>query len=95
MKSFDWSKLNDGRWHHYVATYNNGVCEVWIDGAKEASDNRGAYSLWIGDNQPWVFGGKEGGEDGGEYYTGQLDDVRLYNYALSDDEIAALHDEGK
>jgi len=94
-KHFDWCKLNDGRWHHYVATYNGGVCEVWIDGTREASDNRGAFSLWTRDNQPWVFGGRERGEGGGEYYTGQLDDVRLYSYALSENEIEALHNEGK
>ncbi|HCO94121.1 MAG TPA: hypothetical protein DIU00_09250 [Phycisphaerales bacterium] len=95
MKLFDWSKLNDGRWHHYVATYNDGVCEVWIDGTREESYNRGVFSLWTGDNQPWVFGGKEGGKEGGEYYTGQLDDVRLYNYPLGEDEIGALYNEGK
>jgi hypothetical protein len=94
-KTFDWSKLNDGRWHHYVATYNDGVCEVWIDGAKEASDNHGAFSLWTKEDQPWVFGGRERGEEGGEYYTGQLDDVRLYNYPLGEDEIEALYNEGK
>jgi hypothetical protein len=95
MAHFDWSKINDGRWHHYVATYNNGTCEVWIDGAKEMYDNLGSFSLWTGDNQPWVFGGRERGQEGGEYYTGQLDDVRLYNYTISDDEIGALYNEGK
>jgi len=95
MKTFDWNKLNDGRWHHYAATYNDGVCEVWIDGTKEASDNRGAFSLWTKEDQPWVFGGRERGEGGGEYYAGELDDVRLYNYALSDGEISALYNEGK
>jgi hypothetical protein len=95
LTSFDWSKVNDGNWHHYVATYNNGICEAWIDGAKEVSDNIGAFSLWTRDNQPWVFGGKERGEGGGEHYPGDLDDVRIYNYALSDDEIGALYNEGK
>ena len=95
ITSSDWSKINDGKWHHYAVTYNNGVHEVWIDGTKEVSNNFGSFRLWTGDNQPWVFGGRERGEGDGEYYPGELDDVRLYNYALSQGDIAALYDEGK
>ncbi|MHC4426045.1 MAG: sugar-binding protein, partial [Planctomycetota bacterium] len=95
ITSFDWSKINDGKWHHYAVTYSNGIHEVWIDGTKEVSNNVGAFSLWTRDNQPWVFGGKERGEGGGEHYSGELDDVRIYNYALSDAEITALYSEDK
>jgi hypothetical protein len=92
---FDWSKVNDGKWHHCAVTYNSGVHEVWIDGKKEVSNNFGSYPLWTGDDQPWVFGGKERGEGGGEHYHGELDDVRIYDYALSIEEITAIHNEGK
>jgi hypothetical protein len=95
LTTFDWSKINDGKWHHCAVTYNNGIHEVWIDGTKEVSDNLGSYSLWTGDNQPWVFGGRERGEGSGEHYPGQLDDVRLYNYALSESEIKTLYNESK
>ncbi len=91
----DWSKINDGKWHFYAVTYNNGIHEVWIDGIKEASSNYGPFPLWTGDDQPWVFGGKERGEGGGEYYPGELDDVRIYNYALSKGEITTLYNEDK
>ena len=94
--SSDWSKISDGKWHHYAVTYNYGIHEVWIDGTKEVSNNLGSFPLWTGDNQPWVFGGREhveGKDD--EYYPGELDDVRLYNYALSKGEIEALHNKGK
>ncbi len=95
LTSYDWSKINDGRWHHCVVTYNNGIHEVWIDGTKEVSDNLGSYPLWTEDNQPWVFGGRERGEGGGEHYPGELDDVRIYNYALSESEIKTLYNESK
>ncbi|MHC4167584.1 MAG: sugar-binding protein, partial [Planctomycetota bacterium] len=95
ITSFDWSKINDGKWHHCAVTYDSGVHEVWIDGTRAVSDNLGPFPLWTGDNQPWAFGGRERGEGGGEYYPGQLDDVRLYSYALTEDEIEALHNEGK
>jgi len=92
---FDWSKINDGKWHHCAVTYNNGIHEVWIDGRKEVSDNFGSFPLWTGDDQPWVFGGKERGEGGGEHYPGELDDVRIYNYALGESEIKTLYNESK
>jgi hypothetical protein len=92
---FDWSKINDGIWHHCCVTYNSGIHEVWIDGTREVSNNLGSFPLWTGDNQPWVFGGRERGEGDGEYYSGELDDVRLHNYALSEAEIAELYNEGK
>jgi hypothetical protein len=87
---FDWGKINDGKWHHCAVTYNNGVHEVWIDGTKEVSNRFGSYSLWTGDDQPWVFGGRERGEGSGEHYPGELDDVRIYNYALTKEEVTAL-----
>jgi hypothetical protein len=95
MTRFNWNKINDGKWHHCAVTYNNGIHEVWIDGTKEVSDNFGSYPLWTGDDQPWVFGGRERGEGGGEHYPGELDDVRIYNYALSESEIKTLYNEGK
>ncbi len=95
MTRFNWNKINDGKWHHCAVTYNNGIHEVWIDGTKEVSDNFGSYPLWTGDNQPWVFGGRERGEGGGEHYPGELDDVRIYNYALSESEIKTLYNESK
>jgi beta-lactamase regulating signal transducer with metallopeptidase domain len=93
--NIDWSKINDGEWHFYVATYNNGIHEVWIDGTKEASNNYGPFPLWTRDDKPWVFGGKEGSVPGEEYYPGELDDVRIYNYTLRKGEITTLYNEGK
>ena len=95
LTTFDWNKINDGKWHHCTVTYNNGIHEVWIDGAKEVSENLGPFPLWTGDDQPWVFGGRERGEGDGEYYPGELDDVRIYNYSLGREEIIALYNEGR
>ena len=92
---FDWSKINDGKWHHYAVTYNNGIHEVWIDGRKEVSRNYGPFPLWTRDDQPWVFGGKERGEGGGEHYPGELDDVRIYKHVLSKGEITVIYNESK
>ncbi len=93
--NLDWSKINDGKWHHYAATYNNGIHEVWIDGIQDAFNDYGPFPLWTGNDKPWVFGGKEDIAPGEEFYPGELDDVRIYNYALSKGEITTLYNEGK
>jgi hypothetical protein len=93
--ALDWSKINDGKWHFYTATYNNGIHEIWIDGTKEASNNHGPFPLWTGGDKPWMFGSNERGGGSGYYYPGELDDVRIYDYALSKGEITTLYNQGK
>ncbi|MHC4586767.1 MAG: LamG domain-containing protein, partial [Planctomycetota bacterium] len=93
--ALDWSKINDGKWHFYAVTYNNGIHEIWIDGVKEASNNYGPFPLWTGDDKPWMFGSNERGGGSGDYYPGELDDVRIYDYALNKGEITTLYNEGK
>lgn len=72
------------RWHHIAMTYDGAVLRVYADGAKAASQpvhkprTRGAASLQIGRRQ-----------DGYVHFHGEIDEVRLYNRALSADEVRA------
>jgi lysophospholipase L1-like esterase len=80
--------INDGTWHHVLATRNNGTgaMAVYVDGVSRGTGtgptgSRSAPSaLRIGTNLPgW-----------GAFLNGTLDDVRLYNRILSASEITAL-----
>ena len=81
------SAINDGQWHHVAATRNNasGAMKLYVDGVLQALANgpagtRGAPTgLRIGSLQP-----------GGGFFSGTMDDVRLYNYQLGASQIAAL-----
>ena len=44
------------------------------------------------DNNPLAIGKNPAGSD--RYYNGNIDDIRIYNRALSEDEIQALYHEG-
>ncbi len=93
---FSWSRINDGNWHHYATTYWRGIHKIWIDGVNVSSENHSSVSLPNDSNNPWVFGGREKVEGRVEAdYTGALDDVRIYNYALSEAEIKALYADGE
>jgi hypothetical protein len=80
--------VNDGQWHHIAAviTFGQGV-SFFVDGGLSSTQalnlvaQPSGSSLQVGLN-PWT--------DYGTYFTGSLDDVRIYNRVLSAVEIAAL-----
>ncbi len=97
----EYNKINSGSavyydnvWHHVVATLNNSIGTLWIDGTKIGTLNNNhttvnisqSYNLCMGD----LF---NGGVDQNDYFNGAIDDIRLYNRALSDIEIMDLYHE--
>ncbi|MFJ2256765.1 exo-alpha-sialidase [Streptomyces sp. NPDC087844] len=76
---------NDGRWHHLALRRGAGQLTLFIDGtvAATAADVPGSVSR----NSP--FGVHVGQKlDGRAHFTGAIDDVRVYDRALSDGELA-------
>ena len=73
-------------WHHIAGTYDGNKLKLYIDGGLEAttahtgSINISAYNVNIGRNSMIPD----------RLYGGMIDDVRIYNYALTDDEILYL-----
>ncbi|MCF2531367.1 LamG-like jellyroll fold domain-containing protein [Yinghuangia soli] len=69
-------------WTHIAFTYDGATMRFYVNGAQVASRaqtgalTNGTGDLRIGGNSVW-----------GEYFTGQIDEVRLYNRALSAAEI--------
>lgn len=83
-------KLRIGEWMHIAATRSNGHLSVYINGTKIGSDTganppaSNAGSLNIGRDPP----------GGMEYFHGLMDDVCLYNRALSAAEVSAIYNGG-
>ncbi|MHC4434032.1 MAG: LamG domain-containing protein [Planctomycetota bacterium] len=72
--------LNTGEWYHIAATWDGLTVRIYVDGVvdNDPSDSRGDP---IGtDTRPFYMGGR----DGTDLFDGALDDVRIYNRALSD-----------
>ncbi len=82
--------LNNTNWHHLVAVWNNGVMTAYLDNINKGSGNK------VGDTL-------ESGGDGESMYishpiasfNGQIDNVMIYDRALSESEIQAIYDEQK
>jgi hypothetical protein len=76
-----------GTWQHLVATYDGVTKRVYIDGV-EAAAVAEANPLPY-DNMPMKIGCDDNNPEG-EFYSGVLDDLQIYDRALSAQEIAAL-----
>ena len=83
--------VNDGAWHHVAGMYDGEKMYIYIDGIVDVSQ---PASGAIATNDHPVFIG-ENAEMTGRFWNGMIDDVRVYNYALSEGQITALYNEGK
>ncbi len=78
----------DGLWHHIVHTYGGpaGGQKLYVDGALQASGTK-AQSDFDWQERVNIGFSNNAAED---YFEGLLDDVRIYDKALSEEKIAAL-----
>jgi hypothetical protein len=72
-------------WHLVTATYDGSIGRLYVDGALVASET---FTAPPNTNYPFYIGRYYGG--GGYGWIGSMDDVRLYNRALTSAEVAAL-----
>lgn len=79
--------LNDGQWHHLVATRQSGNAtnglQLYVDGRLEVAG--GAGTAILDDNSKIAIGGNT---LDGRYYTGSIDEVAIYNNVLSPGQVA-------
>lgn len=83
---------NDGYPHHCVATYNGVIIRLYVDGV-EVATLAATGNLGVPTTLPWVIG--ERSPTVGAYaWVGRIDNVGIYNYALSAAQVAELYDAG-
>ena len=75
-------------WHHLVAVYNGSTLTIYVDGVS-AGSVAGTGALKTSGQA--LFMGRNG--SGGDNFKGTIDDVRLYNRALSATEIQNVYGE--
>jgi hypothetical protein len=88
--TIDPAQVLDGRWHHVAATFDGEFMRVYLDG-KEIGSLRRPGKI-ANDPKPVAFIGSSSGS--GEFFQGSLDDLRIYEDALSADEIGQIYRAG-
>jgi hypothetical protein len=84
--------VKDGAWHLLVGQKTSAGLEVYIDATPNGTfSTTTAISYNLGTN---LCIGRHGNGETAEDFTGSIDDLRLYNYALSLSDIQALYNGG-
>ncbi|MFH1230652.1 MAG: LamG domain-containing protein [Planctomycetota bacterium] len=93
----DWDKiqgvqgLNTGQWYHIVGVYDGSQARIYVNGI---SDNSKSQSFTLaGDSANERIGGQYSGV-ANTWFDGLLDDVRIYNYARTPEEIRLDYNAG-
>jgi hypothetical protein len=79
--------VNDGKWHHVAGVYDGIKWCTYVDGKLDTCETGWGS---IGASKEPVYIG-ENSDDMARGWNGLIDDVRIYSYALSEDEIKALY----
>ncbi len=74
-------------WHHWVMTGDSTSIKVYLDGVLVGQRNN-AISV-TGSTEPLLVARDAGSPP--QYFKGKIDEIRIYNRALTDEEIASLN----
>lgn len=82
------TSVNDGHWHQLVGIFDGtfGTASLYVDGMLETSVT-GASTQFS--TTPFLVGGTTYGAT----YTGLIDELRIYDHALTADEVGSLYNE--
>lgn len=96
--SISYDGIPNGQWTHITASYNpletSGQMKIYINGALASNgdltepvvyDPTDTGDLYIGTNQ----------QAGGQNFNGSMDEVRVYNYGLSAEEVHLIYNASK
>ena len=76
-------------WHHVACVYDGSNISIYVDGAL---DNITAKTGDMASNtRPITIGGHE---NGNQYFNGLIDEVKIYNFSLTPQQIAANYNAG-
>jgi hypothetical protein len=79
-----------GTWHHVTATFSSGSLKYYLDGKLNSSTTTTVTSI-VNDSIAARIGKHS---TGNEPFPGLIDDVRIYNYALTPSQIKNVYNDG-
>ncbi len=91
---FSATQINDNRWHQ-ISFVHNGASDrrLYVDGSLEDSETNTLSTSLTGSDAFEI--GRYNNMSNDTYFSGSIDDVRIYNRALSATEITQLYKMGK
>jgi len=78
----------DGSWHHFAGTYSGKELAVYLDGKlMKTTSHSGKIKMSSTKGYDDFAIGRFNDDYEGDYFTGKIDEFRLYNYARTSDQI--------
>ncbi|MEW5800221.1 MAG: LamG domain-containing protein [Bacteroidota bacterium] len=84
---------SDDKWHLVVGQRMGNIWRVFMDGKLESSMDIGGAAGSIESNGSLRIGASNNNGTISQYFNGSLDDIRIYNRALTENEILVLFNE--
>lgn len=85
------TNIGDNQWHFVVTAWDGTDSYVYIDGVQRAQCSGNDFPL---DTTRVSIGARPDQDSGNSPYTGQVDEVQIYNRALATGDVTALHNAG-
>ena len=83
--------LPETEWKHLVFTYNGETVKIYVDGLGVASSSQVSLTNYAAWQYPMALMARNYRGVIQDPYIGQADDLRIFNYAMSDDGAAQLY----
>ncbi|HUT46643.1 MAG TPA: kelch repeat-containing protein [Sedimentisphaerales bacterium] len=80
--------ITDGQWHHVGFVWDGSYRSLYVDGIEAARDTAAQNPLQSATGGLYIGAGSN--IEAGTFFAGLIDDIRVYNKALSAEEIASL-----
>lgn len=86
------NSYNDGQWHHGVVTFDGSILRLYVDGIQITTLSTSSIPETTGNNHPLKIGANSRIVD--NLFTGSIDDVGVWNRALTTTEITNVMNNG-
>ena len=87
--TFSTSTLSADTWYYIVGTYTSGTMQIYIDGVLDKTD-----TSYTGNIDTTVYNVTVGQNNSSTYWTGNLDEIKVYDTVLTVDEIISNYRAG-
>ena len=82
------SVITDGQWHHVGFVWDGAYRSLYVDGTEVARDTTAQNPLQSATGGLYIGAGRN--LDAGTFFSGLIDDVRIYDVALGAEQIEGL-----
>ena len=83
--------IMDGNWHHVAVRSSSGNYDIYVDGVSRGSGYMPTNTVLSGTA---TIGAYKANKDGDDQFRGQIDEVAIYNRALTAEEIQQEYQHG-